>query len=76
MAFEDPGQVVAYNPQWPELFFSLGIGLRAALGDIALRIDHIGSTSVEGLDNAAWPESASAVPAWAQGRMPPARLLS
>jgi GrpB-like predicted nucleotidyltransferase (UPF0157 family) len=38
-----------YDPEWPELFRTLGGQLRAALGAVALRIDHIGSTSVPGL---------------------------
>jgi GrpB-like predicted nucleotidyltransferase (UPF0157 family) len=38
-----------YDPQWPLQFGQLGMPLRAALGDLALRIDHIGSTSVPGL---------------------------
>ena len=42
-------EVVPYDEEWPRLFSSLGASLRAALGDIALRIDHIGSTSVPGL---------------------------
>lgn len=47
----DGGLVVAaYDPAWPGLFASLGRRLRAALGAAALRIDHIGSTAVPGLD--------------------------
>ena len=42
--------IVPYDPLWPELFAELGIALRGALGERALRIDHIGSTSVPGLD--------------------------
>ena len=42
-------EVVAYDTGWPGLFSSLGAKLRAALGDVALRVDHIGSTSVPGL---------------------------
>jgi GrpB-like predicted nucleotidyltransferase (UPF0157 family) len=45
-----PVDVVAYDPEWPERFRRLAAPLRAALGDAALRIDHIGSTSVPGLD--------------------------
>ncbi|MFF3741030.1 GrpB family protein [Streptomyces sp. NPDC002566] len=37
-----------YDPAWPAMFAWWGVGLRAALGD-AVRIDHIGSTSVPGL---------------------------
>ncbi|MFF0338446.1 GrpB family protein [Kribbella sp. NPDC004875] len=38
-----------YDPSWPRRFGELGRQLRAALGETALRIDHIGSTSVPGL---------------------------
>jgi GrpB-like predicted nucleotidyltransferase (UPF0157 family) len=41
--------VVPYDPAWPRLFAELGRELRGALGDVALRIDHIGSTAVPGL---------------------------
>jgi GrpB-like predicted nucleotidyltransferase (UPF0157 family) len=42
-------QVVAYDEEWPELFLRRSSPLREALGDVALRIDHIGSTAVPGL---------------------------
>ena len=42
----DVRAVVAYDPVWPELFAALGQQLRNALGSVALRIDHIGSTAV------------------------------
>jgi GrpB-like predicted nucleotidyltransferase (UPF0157 family) len=42
-------EIVAYDPTWPGLFAELGGELRGALGEVALRIDHIGSTSVPGL---------------------------
>ena len=38
-----------YDPAWPVLFGELGRTLGAALGAVALRIDHIGSTAVAGL---------------------------
>jgi GrpB-like predicted nucleotidyltransferase (UPF0157 family) len=41
--------LASYDDTWPECFRRLGAGLRAALGDIAVRIDHIGSTAVPGL---------------------------
>jgi GrpB-like predicted nucleotidyltransferase (UPF0157 family) len=41
--------VVPYDPEWPNLFARLGVDLRSALGNVALRIDHIGSTSIPGL---------------------------
>lgn len=41
--------IVPYDASWPEAFVTLARPLRAALGELALRIDHIGSTSVPGL---------------------------
>jgi GrpB-like predicted nucleotidyltransferase (UPF0157 family) len=41
--------ITPYRAEWREMFRQLGSDLRSALGDIALRIDHIGSTSVPGL---------------------------
>lgn len=43
-------EIVAYNPEWPVEFGEIAAKLRLALGELALRIDHIGSTSVPGLD--------------------------
>ncbi|MQA85728.1 MAG: GrpB family protein [Streptosporangiales bacterium] len=42
-------EIVDYDPTWPALFGEMGGTLRAALGGVALRIDHIGSTAVVGL---------------------------
>lgn len=38
-----------YDPAWPGLFRETATAFRQALGPLALRIDHIGSTSVPGL---------------------------
>jgi len=38
-----------YNPKWVEEFESIKSSLYEKLGDLVLRIDHIGSTSVPGL---------------------------
>ncbi|HSJ87320.1 MAG TPA: GrpB family protein [Anaerolineales bacterium] len=38
-----------YDPKWVEEFESIRASLKETLGDLALRIDHIGSTSVPGL---------------------------
>ena len=38
-----------YNPKWVEEFETIKSSLQEILGDLALRIDHIGSTSVSGL---------------------------
>ncbi|MFN8486616.1 MAG: GrpB family protein [Caldilineaceae bacterium] len=42
-------RISPYNPKWPEEFERIKASLHAILGDLALRIDHIGSTSVPGL---------------------------
>lgn len=42
-------EIVPYRPEWPGEFEAIAIRLRRALGTLALRIDHIGSTSVPGL---------------------------
>lgn len=41
--------IVPYKTSWPNEFLEKGSVLRQILGDLALRIDHIGSTSVPGL---------------------------
>ncbi len=41
--------IIDYQPTWPAEFAAIAATLRRALGDLALRIDHIGSTSVPGL---------------------------
>jgi len=45
----EPVRIVPYDPAWPSLFAEIAARLRQALGDIALRIDHVGSTAVPGL---------------------------
>jgi GrpB-like predicted nucleotidyltransferase (UPF0157 family) len=42
--------IVPYDPKWPTEFVQLANAIRSTLGAQALRIDHIGSTSVPGLD--------------------------
>lgn len=44
-----PAVVVPYDRAWQAEFVTLAQQLRTALGDLATRIDHIGSTSVTGL---------------------------
>jgi GrpB-like predicted nucleotidyltransferase (UPF0157 family) len=46
----DPILIVTYDPEWPQQFQELATRLRRALSETALRIDHIGSTSIPGLD--------------------------
>lgn len=41
--------IADYSPAWPEPFAVIAAQLRTALGDVAMRIDHIGSTAVPGL---------------------------
>lgn len=45
----DPVAVVSYDPRWPVLFEAESARLGPALGEIAVRIEHIGSTAVRGL---------------------------
>jgi GrpB-like predicted nucleotidyltransferase (UPF0157 family) len=47
---EDPVVIVEYDPRWQEEFTDVATSLRSALGEVAIRIDHIGSTAVPGLD--------------------------
>jgi len=44
-----PIEVVDYDPAWPATFETEAARLREGLGDVALRIDHVGSTAVPGL---------------------------
>ncbi|PKL50462.1 MAG: pyroglutamyl-peptidase I [Candidatus Riflebacteria bacterium HGW-Riflebacteria-2] len=39
-------RIVEYNPGWPGEFTEIATQLHSGLGNLALRIDHIGSTSV------------------------------
>lgn len=45
----DPIVVVAYDPGWPVRFARLRDTLAAALGRLAVRIEHVGSTAVPGV---------------------------
>ena len=42
-------EIVSYRDAWPRDFAVIAADLRAILGSVAVRIDHIGSTSVRGL---------------------------
>ena len=41
--------LVEYNPEWPRAFAAEEARLRDRLGDVAVRVDHVGSTAVPGL---------------------------
>jgi GrpB-like predicted nucleotidyltransferase (UPF0157 family) len=45
----DPVVIVDYDPSWPSTFEQLRDRLAAALGRLAVAIEHVGSTAVPGL---------------------------
>lgn len=45
----EPIIIVVYDPNWPAQFEALRSPIAAALGDLALAIEHVGSTAVPGL---------------------------
>jgi len=47
---EDQWRIATYDPEWIHLFKDIAGKLRNSLGDLAVRIDHVGSTSIPGLD--------------------------
>jgi GrpB-like predicted nucleotidyltransferase (UPF0157 family) len=46
----DPVEVTRYDPDWPARFKTWRARLAVLLGPVALRIEHVGSTSVPGLE--------------------------
>ncbi|KAI1119020.1 GrpB domain protein [Nemania sp. NC0429] len=44
-----PIKIVDYKPEWPAIFADLERRIRQALGDRAIVVEHVGSTSVPGL---------------------------
>jgi GrpB-like predicted nucleotidyltransferase (UPF0157 family) len=38
-----------YDPAWPARFDAEAVSIRRSLGELALRVDHVGSTAVPGL---------------------------
>ena len=42
-------EVIEYRPEWPSEFEEAARVIAAAMGPLALRVDHIGSTAVPGL---------------------------
>jgi GrpB-like predicted nucleotidyltransferase (UPF0157 family) len=47
---EDQWRIAPYDPEWILLFKELGTRLRNQLAITALRIDHVGSTSIVGME--------------------------
>lgn len=45
----EPIELVAWDPRWLEQFEKMRQRLAAALGDTALRIEHVGSTAIPGI---------------------------
>ncbi|WP_026360942.1 GrpB family protein [Amycolatopsis nigrescens] len=41
--------IVAYKPEWPRSYRAAATEIRAALGPVVVDLEHVGSTSVEGL---------------------------
>ncbi len=47
---DDPAiRIVEYDPSWEEAFEREAAVIRGALGSVAVRVDHVGSTAVPGL---------------------------
>ena len=49
MPIAEPIILVEYDPRWPETFESLSKSLLGCLGDLAARIEHVGSTAIAGM---------------------------
>ncbi|WFR64980.1 GrpB family protein [Paenibacillus amylolyticus] len=47
---EEQWRIAKYDPAWPVMFLETGLELRSSLGEKAVRIDHVGSTSIVGID--------------------------
>ncbi|HVG00358.1 MAG TPA: GrpB family protein [Chloroflexia bacterium] len=45
----NPLVIVDYRPEWPEEFEDIARRIQESVGELALRVDHIGSTAVPGL---------------------------
>lgn len=46
---EPPAQIVDYDPVWPVAFDEIRGSIQPALADVALAVEHVGSTAVPGL---------------------------
>lgn len=49
MIMDKPVIIADYDPAWPQVFSTLAQRVRPTLGDLALAVEHVGSTSVSGL---------------------------
>jgi len=47
---EEQWIIAKYDPEWKNRFNDIALKIRNALGDLVVRIDHVGSTSIVGLD--------------------------
>jgi GrpB-like predicted nucleotidyltransferase (UPF0157 family) len=47
--FDPAIRIVDYDPHWPQAFQREAREIRSALADLAVRIEHVGSTAVPGL---------------------------
>ncbi len=45
----DKLDVVPWDPAWPDMYEAMRVRLAAALGPLALRIEHVGSTAISGI---------------------------
>jgi GrpB-like predicted nucleotidyltransferase (UPF0157 family) len=41
--------IVPYDPAWPAMFYAEAASIRRVLGELVLRVEHVGSTAVPGL---------------------------
>jgi GrpB-like predicted nucleotidyltransferase (UPF0157 family) len=49
MTVPNPVEIFEYDPDWPVQFERIRRAISSVLGDVALSIEHVGSTSVPGL---------------------------
>lgn len=63
----EPIVVVPYDPDWPRQFERETVSIRAALGELLLEIEHVGSRAVPGLDAKPIIDLIAYVPAFEDG---------
>ncbi|HEY7697213.1 MAG TPA: GrpB family protein, partial [Vicinamibacteria bacterium] len=49
MELKSPIVIAPYDPRWPVFFEALREVIQRAMGELAARIEHVGSTAVPGL---------------------------